>query len=403
MRRVILIVMDSVGVGAAPDAAHFGDEGASTLGSVLAACPNIKLPNLLRLGLAHMEGGEAIFSHRGVSEERRTEAIGAYGRAAEVSNGKDTTTGHWEICGIHNTVPFLTYPNGFPQEVIREFERRTGRKTICNRPASGTEIIEELGRRHMETGELIVYTSADSVFQIAAHEEIVPLEELYRCCRIARELLVGDVSVARVIARPFVGQPGNFIRTPNRHDYSVKPPSRTLLDFIKDAGQEVKAVGKIRDIFDGEGVTESVTTVSNEDGMNRTMELMARDFGGLIFTNLVDFDSKFGHRRDPKGYGGALEEFDKKLGELLLKMSAEDVLILCADHGNDPCFRGTDHTREYIPVLVYGEYVMPGTPIGTRSAFSDIGATVAEYLSVPYAAEGRSFWREISACERDGA
>ncbi|MDO4753770.1 MAG: phosphopentomutase [Bacillota bacterium] len=386
MRRVILIVMDSVGIGELPDAHLFGDVGSNTLRSVVRANPHIELPHLLRLGVGKIDGVDYL---------PKENAVGCYGRAAEVSKGKDTTTGHWEITGVHNLVPFLTYPNGFPEHVIREFERRTGRKTVCNRPASGTEIIEELGPHHMKTGELIVYTSADSVFQVAAHEEIVPLEELYDCCKIARELLVGDVSVARVIARPFTGVPGRFERTANRRDYSVKPPEKTLLDNIKESGLEVKAVGKISDIFDGEGITESVHTRSNVDGMEKTVLYMSQDFSGIIFTNLVDFDSKYGHRRNPIGYGSALEEFDRELPKVLNAMKEEDILVICADHGNDPCFHGTDHTREYIPILVYGKNLASDVNIGTRGSFSDIGATVAEYLAVPHHGRGESFLHRV--------
>lgn len=387
MKRIILIVIDSVGVGALPDAAEYGDAGANTLKSAVEKS-GVTLPQLRRLGLGCIAGVDSVPCPA-------DGAAGAYGRAAEASRGKDTTTGHWEIAGIHSNVPFKTYPDGFPAETIAEFERRTGRKTICNKPASGTEIIKELGERHVRTGELIVYTSADSVFQIAAHEGVVPLGELYRCCEVARELLMGDVSVARVIARPFAGEYPNYERTPNRRDYSVKPPAKTLLDYVKAAGQAVKAVGKIEDIFDGEGVTHSVHTASNLDGMNKTLMYMAEDFEGLIFANLVDFDSKYGHRRDPSGYGMALAEFDAKLPQLLSAMKREDILIICADHGNDPCFAGTDHTREYIPVLVCGEVVRRGADIGTRGSFSDIGATIAEYLGVEYGGKGKSFLSEI--------
>lgn len=393
MKRVILIVIDSVGVGELPDAERFGDIGASTIGSVVKSNPGIKLPNMMRLGLGKIDGLDYLAEYH--SEFEGSQVIGCYGKAAEVSNGKDTTTGHWEIAGVHNLIPFNTYPNGFPEYIIKEFERRTGRKTICNRPASGTEIIKELGERHIKTGELIVYTSADSVFQIAAHEDIVPVEELYRYCEIARELLVGEVSVARVIARPFVGEIGSFERTPSRRDYSVKPPEKTLLDFAKDSGLDVIAVGKISDIFDGEGVTRSIHTVSNSNGMAKTVELIREDSQGIIFTNLVDFDSKYGHRRDPIGYGRALEEFDGELPNLMNSMKEGDLLIICADHGNDPCFAGTDHTREYIPVLVYGRHILSDINLGIRSGFSDIGATVAEYLGISFPRHGSSFLHKI--------
>lgn len=392
MKRVVLIVIDSVGVGASPDAEKFGDEGSSTIGSVVKSNPDLQLPNLMRLGLGKIEGLEYLANCR-LGDQGST--VGCYGKAEEISNGKDTTTGHWEIAGFHNLIPFNTYPDGFPEYVIREFERRTGRKTICNRPASGTEIIEELGERHMRTGELIVYTSADSVFQIAAHEDIVPVEELYRCCQIARELLVGDVSVARVIARPFVGVPGKFERTPRRRDYSVKPPAKTLLDDIKENGLDVIAIGKISDIFDGEGITESIHTDSNADGVEKTISQIYRNTRGIIFVNLVDFDSKYGHRRDPIGYGRALEEFDSSLPRIMDALKKEDLLIICADHGNDPCFPGTDHTREYIPILIFGKNMSKNVNIGVRKGFSDIGATVADYLGVAYGGKGSSFLREI--------
>ncbi len=388
MNRAIIVVADSVGIGALPDAADFGDSGANTLRSAVEKS-GAKLPVLSRLGMGCIDGVDCL-PCCGDSAE------GAFGRAAEASVGKDTTTGHWEIAGVHSYVPFNTYPNGFPSWVIEEFERRTGKKTICNMPASGTEILKELGKRHMETGELIVYTSADSVFQIAAHEDVVSLDELYRCCEIAREILTGEVSVARVIARPFIGSSPVFERTPNRRDYSVKPPEKTLLDYVFGAGLRVAAVGKISDIFDGEGITHSIHTVSNMDGMEKTLECMRQEFSGLIFTNLVDFDSKYGHRRDPAGYGKALQEFDSVLPKLMAAMRGGDLLIVCADHGNDPCYFGTDHTREYIPIIAFGEMVKKGANIGTRSSFSDIGATVAEYLGVKYGGKGTSFWNEIA-------
>lgn len=402
MKRVIVMVIDSVGIGELPDAACFGDEGANTLGSVLRTNPNLQIPNLLRLGIGRIENtgidfgvgsdiGSGAGSDAGAEAFEPNDLIGSYGKAAEVSRGKDTTTGHWEITGIHSTVPFLTFPNGFPPAVIEPFEKAIGRKVLCNRPASGTEIIQELGELHMRTGEPIVYTSADSVFQIAAHEDVISLDELYRYCNIARQILVGEFSVARVIARPFVGKPGHFERTPNRRDYSVKPPRQTLLDDIKDSGMAVEAIGKIRDIFDGEGITEAFHTVSNADGMAKTVERILQDTAGMIFTNLVDFDSKYGHRRDPKGYGRALEEFDAALPNVFGAMKEEDLLIICADHGNDPCFPGTDHTREYIPILVYGKQIASGVNLGTRASFSDIGATAADYLNVPYSGKGESF------------
>lgn len=386
MKRAIILVIDSVGVGALPDSERFGDIGVNTFKSAVEALPGIELPNLISLGMGCIEG----LSLDAVPCAAGGALRGAYGRAAEVSNGKDTTTGHWEIAGLHNNVPFKTYPNGFPAEVIEEFEKKTGRKIICNRPASGTVIIEELGERHMKTGELIVYTSADSVFQIAAHEDVVPVEELYRYCQIAREMLVGDVSVGRVIARPFVGEPGNFTRTPNRRDFSVDPIGKTLLDYVVAAGMDSIGIGKISDIFNGVGITESHHIDSNSDGMAKLEARLKKDFNGLLFVNLVDFDSKFGHRRNAKGYGEAIEQFDRELPAVMAAMRDEDMLIICADHGNDPNYNGTDHTREYIPVLVYGKPIKPGS-IGTRKTFSDIGATVADYLGIEYGGKGESF------------
>lgn len=397
MKRVVLIVIDSVGVGASPDAEMFGDAGSSTIGCVVKSNPGLRIPNMMRLGLGNIDGLGYLLNED-LGDPVCT--VGCYGKAEEISNGKDTTTGHWEIAGVHNLIPFRTYPNGFPEHIIKEFERRTGRKTICNRPASGTEIIEELGERHMKTGELIVYTSADSVFQVAAHEEIVPIEELYRCCRIARELLVGEFSVARVIARPFVGTPGKFERTPGRRDYSVKPPAKTLLDDVKESGLDVVAIGKISDIFDGEGITESFHTASNADGVEKTIAQIRRETSGIIFTNLVDFDSKYGHRRDPIGYGSALEEFDSSLPRIMDALQEDDLLIICADHGNDPCFSGTDHTREYIPILLYGRRFRRDVNIGIRRGFSDIGATIADYLGITYRGKGESFLREIGMTEQ---
>ncbi|SCZ82029.1 phosphopentomutase [Acidaminobacter hydrogenoformans] len=387
VKRVILFVLDSVGIGALPDAGEFGDTGANTLKSLLASGPEVKLPNLIKLGLGHIEGVDYV---------PRTQApAAAFGRMSELSNGKDTTTGHWEIAGLKISEPFQTFPDGFPPHIINAFEAQTGRKALCNKPASGTEVIETFGKEHMETGNPIVYTSADSVFQIAAHEEVVGLEELYRMCEIAREILRGKDQVARVIARPFVGKPGAFTRTSNRRDYSLKPFAPTVLDKAMDAGYDVQAVGKIHDIFNGQGITEEVHTKDNMDGIDKTLDYLKTDSTGIIFTNLVDFDAKFGHRRDAEGYRLALEAFDQRLPELLDAMKPEDLLILLADHGNDPGFKGSDHTREYVPLLVTGHYVKEGTALGTRETFADIAQTTAEILGLEAMSLGRSLAKEI--------
>ncbi len=387
INRVLLFVLDSVGIGALPDAADFGDVGANTLGSMARAEGTFKIDNLLSLGLGNIEGVEDLPA---VDEPK-----GAYGRSMEVSNGKDTTTGHWEIAGLRIDEAFKTYPEGFPPRVIDAFEEKTGRKALCNKPASGTEIIEELGEQHMETGDVIVYTSADSVFQIAAHEEVVPLEELYRMCEIAREILRGKDAVARVIARPFIGEPGSFERTSNRRDYSLSPFGPTVLDHAKEAGYAVQAVGKIVDIFNGQGITEDVHTKSNMDGIDKTLAYLATDSKGIIFTNLVDFDAKYGHRRNIEGYKQALEETDVRIPEILSTMRADDIVIFTADHGNDPGFKGTDHTREYVPILVYGHQVKAGVNLGTRKTFADIAATVADILNIKGTGNGTSFKSEI--------
>ncbi len=387
INRVILFVLDSVGIGALPDSEKFGDINVNTLGHIASSTDDFKIPNLKKLGIGNIEGVDAI--------ESDASPIGAYGRSLEASNGKDTTTGHWEIAGLLIDQPFKTYPNGFPDYVIREFEEKTGRKVMCNKPASGTVILEELGEEHMKTGNPIVYTSADSVFQIAAHEEIIPLDELYKMCQIARDMLMGEDQVARVIARPFVGTPGHFERTSNRRDYSLKPFNKTVLDMAKDNGLEVKAVGKIVDIFDGEGITEDIHTKSNMDGVDQTLKYLKQDFKGIIFTNLVDFDAKFGHRRDVKGYKEAIEELDARIPELLEAMHEDDVIIFLADHGNDPSYKGTDHTREYIPVLVTGAPIKEGVNIGTLNTFSDIAATVSDMLEIPQTPHGESFKAKI--------
>ena len=382
-KRVILIVLDSVGIGALPDAEKFGDVGVHTLGHIAEGYEGFSIPNLEALGIGNIEGVTGIPAAK-VPQ-------GAFGRSAEASDGKDTTTGHWEMAGLYMPEPFNTYPKGFPAHIIEAFEAQTGKKALCNLPASGTAVIEEYAHEHMTTGNPIVYTSADSVFQIAAHEEIVPLDELYRMCEIAREILMGKDAVARVIARPFVGKPGAFERTPNRRDYSLEPHEDTVLDLAKQAGLQVRAVGKIWDIFNGKGITHEVHTKSNMDGVEKTLEWMREDFEGILFTNLVDFDAKYGHRRDIAGYAKSLEEFDARVPELLSAMKPEDILIFTADHGNDPSYKGTDHTREHIPILAIGKGIQPGAAIGTRESFADIAATVSEILGIPATPYGKSF------------
>lgn len=387
INRVILFVLDSVGIGGLPDAEQFGDFNVNTLGNIAKSTDNFKIPNLKKMGIGNIEGVDAI--------EADPSPIGAFGRSLEASNGKDTTTGHWEIAGLYIEHPFKTYPDGFPEHIISAFEEKTGRKVIFNKPGSGTVVLDEYGEEHMNTGNPIVYTSADSVFQIAAHEEIIPLEELYNMCQIARDMLRGDDQVARVIARPFVGSPGNFQRTSNRRDYSLKPFDKTVLDYAKASGLEVKAVGKIVDIYDGEGITEDVHTKDNMDGVDQTIRFMKEDFKGILFTNLVDFDAKFGHRRNVDGYREALEEVDARFPEMMSLMKDDDLLIVLADHGNDPAYKGSDHTREYIPILIYGDQVRKGVDIGTRKTFADIAATISDIFEIPATPYGTSFKNEI--------
>ncbi|GAA0708265.1 phosphopentomutase [Paraclostridium ghonii] len=387
MSRVIWMIIDSVGIGALPDSEKFGDVNVNTLGNIVKNYKDIKLPNMLKLGLGNIEGVDSL--------EEVKSPIGAFGRANEVSKGKDTTTGHWEMTGVLVETPFKTYENGFPKEIIDEFERKTNRKVIGNKPASGTAILDELGEQQMKTKEVIVYTSADSVFQIAAHEEIIPLDELYKMCEIAREIMMGDNAVARIIARPFIGQAGAFERTSNRRDYSLSPFEDTVLDNIKNSNLDVIGVGKIEDIFNKQGITEAMHTKDNMDGVDQTINYMKKENNGLIFTNLVDFDSKYGHRRDVKGYKQALEEFDARMPEILANMKDDDILIINSDHGNDPTYKGTDHTREYIPMLIYGKNIKCGLNLGTRSSFADIGATVADILNVKPPKHGKSFKSDI--------
>lgn len=381
MKRVFLIVLDSFGIGEMPDAAEYGDKGTNTLGSVVKS-PYFSMENMKKLGLFNIDG---------VNCKEKADTIQAtIARMTEKSKGKDTTIGHWEIAGIYSEKPLPTYPNGFPKEVLEEFSKRTGRGVLCNAPYSGTEVIKVYGKEHMETGKLIVYTSADSVFQIAAHEDIVPVETLYEYCEIAREILQGENGVGRVIARPFIGEDGNFTRTSKRHDYSLMPPKTTMLDVLKDNGKDVIAVGKIKDIFAGKGITEFVYTKGNEEGIEKTLEYLDKDFEGLCFINLVDYDMLYGHRNDIDGYAKALTYFDEKLPEIMDKLKEEDVLMITADHGCDPGYTvSTDHSREYTPFLMYGKKVMPKN-LGTRDTFADIAATVLDYFGIPKPFAGES-------------
>jgi phosphopentomutase len=381
--RVIWIVLDSVGIGEMPDAATYGDAGSDTLGNI-AKQRALHLPNLRLLGLGNIKLMQGI--------QQVAHPAGAFGKCALASPGKDTTTGHWEMVGIHLDKPFPLFPRGFPQEVIGEFERQIGRKVLGNKPASGTEIIRELGEEHMRTGRPIVYTSADSVFQIAAHEAVIPLPDLYRMCEIARQILTGPNEVGRVIARPFEGEPGHFVRTSNRHDYAVPPPGGMLLDQLAEKDVPVYGVGKIADVFLNRGIRRSVKTKSNADGMQSTAEALRKQADGVIFTNLVDFDQQYGHRNDVEGYAAALEAVDEWIPSLDLR--ADDMLILCADHGCDPTTPSTDHSREYTPLLVSGPRVRGGVNLGTRDTLSDIGQTVAENFGVKIA-KGTSFLNEI--------
>lgn len=385
-RRVFLIVMDSVGCGEMSDSAAYGDAGSNTL-AACAATGELNIPNLTKLGIFNIDNvGCGAPVHQ---------PIGCFGRLAEASKGKDTTIGHWEISGVVSPRPMPTYPDGFPQGLLEEYSRRTGRGILCNKPYSGTQVILDYGRQQKETGDLIVYTSADSVFQVAAHEEWIGLEELYRCCEIARELLVDEHAVGRVIARPFVGEYPNYTRTANRHDYSLEPPKTTLLDALCAAGKEVLAVGKINDIFAGRGITEFVRTQNNDDGMDKTLAWMHRDFSGLCFVNLVDFDMIYGHRNDAVGYARALNRFDERLGSMLPDLRENDLLIVTADHGCDPATESTDHSREHVPLLVYGSQVKKGVNLGTGTSFANIASTIAEYLDITAELAGESFLKQI--------
>jgi phosphopentomutase len=383
------VVLDSVGCGDAPDADLYGDVGANTLSNIARTVDGLTLPNMAALGLGHLASIDGVPA---VSEPQ-----GAFGRLTEASPGKDTTTGHWELAGVILAEPFPTYPNGFPPDVISTFEERIGVKTLGNYPASGTEIIEALGEEHLGSGKPIVYTSADSVFQIAAHEDLVPVDQLYGMCRTARELLTGEHAVGRVIARPFRGTVGAFQRTSRRRDFSLAPPAETLLDALKRSGQDVMGIGKIEDIFAARGLTRSVHTTDNMAGIDCTVDFLKSHSKGLIFTNLVDFDTLYGHRNDPSGYAAALEAFDRRLPDIMHALRRDDLLIVTADHGNDPTFPGTDHSRERVPLLIYGPAIAGARRIGTRSSFADVAASIAELLGLTWSGPGSSFAMRLAS------
>lgn len=386
--RVFIIVLDSVGIGAMPDAAKFGDEGSNTLAAA-STSEQFNMPTMRSLGLFNIDGVEC---RDGISNPS-----GSYARIAIASNGKDTTIGHWELAGIISAEPLPTYPEGFPQEIIEEFSKLTGRKILCNKPYSGTKVIEDYDEEAKDTGGLIVYTSADSVFQIAAHEEYIPIEDLYRYCEQARAILTNEHSIGRVIARPYIGNSeSGYVRTKNRRDYSIEPPMPTMLDILKEEGFSTIAVGKISDIFADKGITTSIKTHDNDDGMTKTLEIASQDFTGLCFINLVDFDSVYGHRNDIDGYALALSEFDSQLPELLEKLQEGDLLIITADHGCDPSTPSTDHSREYVPAIIYGNNISSGVNLGTLSTLSDIGATVLDYFGIDGDIAGSSFLDCIS-------
>ena len=380
-RRIFLIVLDSYGIGALPDAADFGDEGSNTLKTITAS-KAYDTPNMKKLGLFNIDGVDWM--------KKEESPAGAYGRMKERSRGKDTTIGHWEIAGVVSPKPLPVYPNGFPEEILEKFREATGREVLCNLPYSGTDVIRDYGEEHMKTGALIVYTSADSVFQIAAHEEIVPVEELYRYCEIAGEILCGEHGVGRVIARPFIGEAPNFQRTANRHDFSLLPPRDTMLDAILEAGYDTYGIGKIYDIFAGKGIAHTQRIQNNVDGMEKTLEMQEKDFKGLCFVNLVDFDMMYGHRNDIEGYANAATVFDRQLKTFLERMRPEDILMITADHGCDPGFRGTDHSREHTPLLICGEDIKENVNLGTRETFADIAATVLDLLHVENNTDGTS-------------
>lgn len=385
-KRVHLIVMDSVGIGQAPDAEKFGDVGADTLGHI-AEKAGLHIPHLENLGLGTirpLKGVKDVKDHKGYAT-----------KLEEVSVGKDTMTGHWEIMGLNIKKPFRVFPDGFPEELLEKIREFSGRNIVCNKPYSGTKVIDDYGKHQMETGDLIVYTSADPVLQIAAHEEIIPLEELYKICQYVRDITKDEpYMIGRIIARPYVGEPGNFTRTSNRHDYALDPFGHTVLDSLKDAGRDVIAVGKINDIFNGHGITEAIRTKSNMDGVDQLLKVMEKDFTGMSFTNLVDFDALFGHRRDVVGYGHAIDEFDERIPELIAAMKEDDLLLITADHGNDPTFTGTDHTREYVPLLAFSKQ-MKGQGALPLGHYADISATIAENFDVPATENGQSFLKDL--------
>ncbi len=387
MKRVFLIVLDSVGIGEMPDAHLYGDSGSNTLKACFESS-SFSMPNMKRLGLFNIDGID--YTSKEVSP------VGSFARMSEKSKGKDTIIGHWEIAGVESSRPLPTYPKGFPEEIIKSFETKSGYKILCNKPYSGTKVLLDYGQESVCDKKLIVYTSADSVFQIAAHEEVIPPEELYRVCKIARALLQGNHAVGRVIARPFIGSYPNFSRTSNRHDFSLAPPKITLLDLLKENGKEVVAVGKINDIFAGRGITRSLKTAGNSDGIEKTLKIMDESFEGLCFVNLVDFDMLYGHRNDVEGYAKALTYFDSKLKEILKKLKDEDVLIITADHGCDPSTASTDHSREYTPMIIYGPDLKQGVNLGTRDFFGDISSTILEYFKIKNELQGKSFLKEVN-------
>lgn len=386
-KRVFLIVLDSFGIGEMPDAKKYGDEGSNTLAAIVKS-KKYKTPNLEKLGLFNIEGVDC--------KEDVENPQASFARLAESSNGKDTTTGHWEMAGIISEKPFPTFPNGFPEDFLEEYSKRVGRKILCNKPYSGTEVIKDYGKEHLETGALIVYTSADSVFQVAGHEDVISLEELYSCCEIAREMLQGDLGVGRVIARPFVGKEGSFERTRNRHDYALDPTGPIVMDDLVKNGFDSIGVGKIYDIFAGKSVEESYKMEDNIDGMNITLDLCDKDFNGLCFVNLVDFDMIYGHRNDVDGYANAASEFDKQLGQMMDKLREDDIVIITADHGCDPSTESTDHSREYVPMIIFGDKIKSGVDLKTRNTFADIGKTVADIFGIDSPIPGTSFYREVS-------
>jgi len=387
IKRVVLIVLDGVGVGELPDAADFGDVGSNSIANTAHAVGGLKLPNMQKMGLGNLSTIEGVAP--------TPDTLGAYGKMAEVSKGKDTTVGHWELAGVPSPKPLPVFPQGFPPLLIEEYEKRIGRKVIGNKPASGTEIIKELGDEHVQTGQPIVYTSADSVFQVAAHEEVIPIEELYRICEIARELLAGDYAVGRVIARPFLGEPGSYWRTERRKDWSLPAPQLTILDKLSSQGYDVLTVGKLDDIFARRGITRSIHVVNNNDTVAHTLELLETDFHGLLFANLIEFDMVYGHRNNPEGYAKALEEFDQQLPDILAAMNQDDMLMIVSDHGNDPVTPSTDHSREYVPLLVWGKSVKSGVNLGIRFTFADVAATIADVFGIGPMELGTSFMPEL--------